>query len=102
MKHKIRSTAALLLALCMALSLAGCGDNGGSTSEKPADGGTAQTPEYVYTASFTTLFKNSEDFPSPKAVTGDGFYTVAREKVGENIPEGAVPDYEGQFDVFAP
>ena len=102
MKHKIRSAAALLLALCMALGLAGCGDKGGSTSEKPADGGTAQTPEYVYTASFTTLFKNSEDFPSPKAVTGDGFYAVGREKVGENIPEGAVPDYEGQFDVFAP
>lgn len=102
MKHKIRSAAALLLALCMALSFAGCGDKGGSKSEESADGGTAQTPEYVYTASFTNLLNNSEEAPNLKAMTNDGFYAVGNEKIGENIPEGAKPEYEGQFDVYAP
>lgn len=102
MKRTLRNAAALLLALCMMLSLTACGDGGSTGSEKSLTGGTPQNPEYVYTASFTSLRKNSEDFSIPKAVTDEGFYTVGSEKTGENIPEGAKPEYEGQYDVYGP
>lgn len=99
MKLTVRKTAALLLVLCMLPALAACGD---TDSAKTPDGDTAQNPEYVYTASFTNLRKNSEDFSMPKAVTDEGFYTTGSEKIGENIPEGVKPEYEGQYDVYAP
>ena len=35
-------------------------------------------------------------------MTADGFYSVGNEKVGNNTPEGVTPDYEGQYDVYAP
>lgn len=100
MKLTVRKAAALLLVLCVLLALAACGD--GDDSTKGPDGGTAQNPEYVYTASYKNLRKNSEDFSMPKAVTDEGFYTTGSEKIGENIPEGVKPEYEGQYDVYAP
>ena len=28
-------------------------------------------------------------------------YATSNEKIGENIPEGVTPEYEGQYDVYA-
>ena len=34
-------------------------------------------------------------------MTADGMYATSNEKIGENIPEGVTPEYEGQYDVYA-
>ncbi len=36
-----------------------------------------------------------------RAMTADGMYATSNEKIGENIPEGVTPEYEGQYDVYA-
>ena len=104
MKHKFRSCAALLMALCMVFSLAACGQSGSTGSDTKPSGtkNTEPTPEFVYSASFTKLRENSKDDSQPQTVTADGFYSVGNEKVGDNTPEGVTPDYEGQYDVYAP
>lgn len=104
MKHKFRSCTALLMALCMVFSLAACGQSGSTGSDTKPSGtkNTEPTPEFTYTASFTKLRENSKDDSQPQTVTADGFYSVGNEKVGDNTPEGVTPDYEGQYDVYAP
>ena len=104
MKHKFRSCTALLMALCMVFSLAACGQSGSTGSDTKPSGtkNTEPTPEFVYSASFTKLRENSKDNSQPQTVTADGFYSVGNEKVGDNTPEGVTPDYEGQYDVYAP
>lgn len=104
MKIKSRSIIALLLALVMALSLAACGKQeetgktpGGSKTETNTD-----TPEFVYTAEYKELSsgEGGRGGLSPLAFTDDGFYASSSEKVGEDIPEGATVEYEGQYDVY--
>ena len=104
MKHKFRSCAALLMALCMIFSLAACGQSGstGSDTKQTGTKNNEPAPEFTYTASFTKLRENSKDDSQPQTVTAGGFYSVGNEKVGDNTPEGVTPDYEGQYDVYAP
>ena len=90
----------LLLALAMCLSLAACGKSGGES--KPADKNEAveETPEFVYTAEYTSFVKDTENYLSFRGYTEEGFYVSSMEKIGENIPEGVTPRYEGEYDVY--
>lgn len=99
MKIRYKSIIALLLALAMALSLAACGSKEEGEKNPGGNKTETETPEYVYTAEFKEL-GTSENSLSVQAFTGDGFYATSYEKVGENIPEGATPEYEGQYDVY--
>ena len=62
MKHKFRSCAALLMALCMVFSLAACGQSGstGSDTKQTVKNNNEPTPEFTYTASFTKLRENTQ------------------------------------------
>lgn len=93
-----RNCIAMLLVLAMCLSLAACGgDKTESKSEKP---GTTPAPEFVYAAEFTDFMTDQENYVSPSVYTDDGFYATSYEKVGEKIPEGVTPQWEGQYDVY--
>lgn len=95
---KKRNCIAMLLALAMCFSLAACGGDGAeSKSEKP---GATPAPEFVYASEFTDFLTDQESYISPSVFTEDGFYATSYEKVGENIPEGVTPEYEGQYDVY--
>lgn len=101
MKIKFKSFLALFLALAMAFSFAACGKggDGGKTPAKPGND-KAETPEYVYNAEFKPLESISSDgYLNVMLFTDEGFYASCYEKVGENIPEGATVEYEGQYDV---
>ena len=87
----------LVLALCMLLSLAACGKGGDEPAKSEAP---EETPEFVYTAEYKTLVDGTENFLSFRGYTDEGFYVSSMEKTGENIPEGVVPRYEGQYDVY--
>ena len=99
MRKHIRAALALLLALVMALSLAACG----KSSEQPQTGEETAQPgsdELVYTADYATLSTKNGGSYNIQLFTDEGFYATTREKVGEKIPEGAVKEYEGQYDVY--
>ena len=77
MKNRIKSLAALIMALCIIFSLAACG--GGSGNEKSDSGKSSDsepTPEFTYTSSFKSLRSDSKDDSRPQATTADGFYCV--------------------------
>ena len=95
---KYRKMLCLLLALSMCLSLAACGKGGEESAAKnePVE----ETPEFVYTAEYKTLVKDSKNFLQFRGYTDEGFYVSSMEKTGENIPEGVTPRYEGQYDVY--
>ena len=101
MRKTFRSVMALLMVCAMAFGFAACGstENGGETSAAPSPTA-AQQDEYVYSAKFTTLAENDTRYLYPRIHTDDGFYATSYEKVGEDIPEGAVLEYEGQYDVY--
>lgn len=84
----------------MCLSLAACGSSGqpGTANTKKDQ---EPTPEYVYTAEYKDLTQNRENYLNICAMTADGMYATSNEKIGENIPEGVTPEYEGQYDVYA-
>ena len=90
----------LILAVVMCLSLAACGSSGqpGTANTKKDQ---EPTPEYVYTAEYKDLTQNRENYLNICAMTADGMYATSNEKIGENIPEGVTPEYEGQYDVYA-
>jgi len=87
-----RRVVSLLLCAVMLLGLAACG-----SKEKEQD---AETPEFVYVSSYAPLSTGSDSYFNPRAFNDDGFYSIVYEKVGENIPEGVVPEWEGQYDVY--
>ena len=89
----------LILAVVMCLSLAACGSSGqpGTVNTKKDQ---EPTPEYVYTAEYKDLTQNRENYLNICAMTADGMYATSNEKIGENIPEGVTPEYEGQYDVY--
>lgn len=103
MKNRIKSLAALIMALCIIFSLAACG--GGSGNEKSDSGKSSDsepTPEFTYTSSFKSLRSDSKDDSRPQATTADGFYCVGQEKVGEKDADGKPAEYEGQYDIYEP
>ena len=105
---KLKSAIALILALVMALSLAACGkgsetakttDSPGASSA-PNSVDNAEHPDYVYSAQFKALDISTAHGISVYGGNDAGVYISWAEKVGEEIPEGAVPEYEGQYDVY--
>ena len=94
----------LILAAVMCLGLAACGGGQGSSGQNGGQNGNndpEQTPEYVYTADYKELFSGRESYMNICRYTEDGMYATSNEKIGENIPEGVTPQYEGQYDVYA-
>ena len=94
MKKSMKSMLALFLALVLMLGLSACGKQ----SEEEAAPEETATPEFVYTAEYKSIEGNS--YMSPRVFTEDGFYVTSNEKVGVKVPEGAVIEYEGQYDVY--
>ena len=90
----------LLLALVMCLSLAACGKSGDEASSAPTKAEVEEHPEFVYTAEYRTLVEGTKNYLSVRGYTDDGFYVSSMEVIGENIPEGVTPRFEGEFDVY--
>lgn len=101
MKKMKRILAVLLVAL-MALGLCACGDKDGGNKGSGAAPANTPAPEFVYNATYTGI-KNSvqNNWLTPNLCTDKGFYSSTQEKIGENIPEGVTPEWEGQYDVWA-
>lgn len=98
MKRKLTTKiTAMLLVLVMAVSLCACGSS--SADKNGSKTGTEETPAYVYSADFQTILTGSERSFEPRGFTANGLYATSYEKVGEDIPEGATVEYEGQYDV---
>lgn len=103
MKRKIRALLALLLIPALMLSLAACGKQAGEEKGNDRD---KDNPEeiadtgFVYASEYNSLKLDSASYMQPLYFTGEGYYASYSEKVGEEIPEGAVIEYEGQFDIF--
>ncbi|MBQ6926925.1 MAG: extracellular solute-binding protein [Oscillospiraceae bacterium] len=97
---RIKNTVCLLLALAMCLSLAACGSSGGSASTATPAPTESAAPELVYVSEFKKFLDDSENYVSIRSYGEDGIYFSSWEKVGENVPEGAKPQYEGQYDVY--
>lgn len=93
MKGYLRSALALLMALLMVLSLAAC-----AKTESPAEP-QEESPAYAYAADYQRIESDSRSLTA-RCFTDEGFYAVSMEKVGEAIPEGVEPEYEGQYDVY--
>ena len=105
MRKPTKKIIALLLMLAMALSLAACGStDSGSTAAKDTSAKAEATPapEFAYKAEFKNLTSDMPDGIAPLVMNDSGIYVATREKVGENIPDGAVPEYEGQYDIYEP
>lgn len=96
---KLKSVIALILALVMALSLAACG-KGGDDANTPNKPDNTEHPEFVYTAEFKPMDMNVDRGMSVYGGSDAGVYISWSEKVGEEIPEGATVEYEGQYDVY--
>ena len=97
---KKKNIVCLLLALAMGLSLAACGSSGGSANTATPAPTESAAPELVYVSDFKKLLDDSENYVSIRSYSDDGIYYSSWEKVGENIPEGVKPQYEGQYDVY--
>lgn len=97
-----KRTLALLLAVASMVTLAACGtaDNGDSTAGggKSEFAGTDEAAEYVSAAEFTEIPETHGGI-APLCMTEEGLYYAVKEKVGDATPEGAVAEYEGQYDV---
>lgn len=103
MKFTKRIISALLVC-CVLLTLCACGSGNGQRTSPSADPENAGTqPELVYAAEHKPL-GNMDEFLncSPYCPIEDGFYVSYNEKVGEQIPDGVTPEYEGQYDTLEP
>ena len=101
----------LIAALCLCL-LAGCGGKSGGTEKdggstaNPGGSGTnpSAAPEqdtYVYTAEYIPLKENLGGFGGGSLTYCDGkLLTSTYGVIGDNTPEGVVPEYEGQYSVY--
>lgn len=108
MRFVIKKFTALLLAAVMILGLAACGNSGADSAGKTAANSSkadkaAETPapEFGYKAEFKD-FELGGSYDSGYSVicmSDGGVYCQRPEKVGENIPEGVTPEYEGQYDI---
>ena len=101
MNNRFRNIVCLILAIVMCLSLTACGSSGKTESGAEKSETPAETPEYVYASEFSTLMKNTKDYINVRHCTDKGMYYSSWEKVGEAIPEGVIPRYEGEYDVYS-
>ena len=103
----------LSLALCLVMifSLAACGKTEQpagieeaaetSSTETPAPSDTGTASGYAWKSSFLTISSDTEYPVQPVLFTDDGFYATGQIKLGrQEVPEGTVEEYEGQFDVY--
>ncbi len=118
-KTKRILTLILAAVLCLSLvgSLAGCKknetpadpgssaeptDNGGKGGNGGSGNGGSATPApdtYVYNAKFIPVGGMNNGI-NPLACRNGRILGTCWEKIGENIPEGATLEYEGQYDVY--
>ena len=106
---------AAVLFLGLLGTLAGCNQNpapepAGINTPSPtpansANDGTdvsaAPDPDtYVYHAEFVPLSGGGRNGFTPYACRSGRILAGCYEKIGENIPEGATPEYEGQYDLY--
>ncbi len=119
-KAKKILTLILIAVLCLSLlaSLAGCDKNktsdpakntaaptdnngGGKSGEGGRKGGSAtpQPDTYVYNAKFIPVEGLSNGL-NPLACQNGRILGSSWEKIGENIPEGVTPEWEGQYYVY--
>ncbi len=98
-----------VLALTALLSLAACGKPAENTAlqdkSAPAEVSSTEEPaaEYAYTASFRDVDLgecSSVQYLNPSFYTDEAIFTIGSERVRKDIPEGAVEEYEGQYDVY--
>ena len=115
-------TILLAAILCLSLlgSMAGCKkndtpepdpaqptNNGGGNGGNGGNGGgnnnggsaTPASDTYVYNAKLIPL-EGMENGGSLLACRSDRLLASCWEKIGENIPEGVTPEYEGEYDVY--
>lgn len=102
MKRNFKRMTALLLTLIMALSLCACGSSSDNAGKNGASSTAAEEhPAYVYSTDFVTLADGMEYSLTPRLFASNGFYATSYEKIGEReIPEGVVPEYEGEYDIY--
>lgn len=102
--EKMKRIIAIFMVAVMALGLCACGDSGSSDESSKGGNAASETPapEFVYNAEYTSV-KNTgaNNWLNANLYTDKGFYSSTQEKVGENIPEGVTPEWEGQYDVWA-
>lgn len=101
MNKRITKLISLFLTLAMLVCLCACGNKGegGQNDPKPGKNEPEETPEFTYVASYKSLGKSNNGL-YPDLFTKDGFYSQTSEKVGNNTPEGVVPEWEGQYDIY--
>ncbi len=102
MKKTFRNLLCLVLAFCMALSLAACGSKG-EEEKKPGDSGTKDTqahPDFAYTAKFSPIGGENINYIRFLSLDNDGLFCAVDKKVGTEVPEGAKVEFEGQYDVY--
>lgn len=90
----IKQYLALLLAAAMVFTLAACGDTNVEETE---------APEFVYKATYQDLNTNgvNSSYFYPTLVTGDGFYCLIGEVVGQReLEEGETLEWDGQLDIY--
>ena len=102
MKKNFKTLLCLVLALCMALSLAACGGSGNEEKQPGSTGKNenAAHPEFVYTAKFSPVGGDDDRYIRFLGMSEDGIYCTTERKVGTAVPEGAKVEYEGQYDVY--
>ncbi len=110
-KKIFRIMITLVLALSLLFSLSACGDKSESGKEsadqKGENAGNKQegtvpenTPEFVYVPEYKKIEGSFQNSFYNSQCTSDGIIAMTQQKVGENIPEGVTPEYEGQYDVW--
>lgn len=102
MKKRFKNLLCLVLALCMALSLAACGSKG-EEEKKPGKPGANENevhPDFVYTAKFSTIGGEDINYIRFLNLDEDGLFCAIEKKVGTEVPEGAKVEFEGQYDVY--
>ena len=94
-----------ILALAMVLSLCACGkidvpEFPGLPGKSDSSSQSGDTPEYTYTSTYGTIDIDSENYMRVLAYTDSGFYATYEEVVGDETPDGVVPEYEGQYWIY--
>ena len=105
----------VVLFLSLLWTLTGCHKNpapesGGISTPGPAPANSASdgtessaappTDTYVYHAEFVPVSVGGRNGFTPFACRNGRILAGCDEKIGENIPEGAKPEYEGQYDIY--
>lgn len=88
----------LVIVIIMIFSLTGCGDTLPTITKKSVD--TTPIPEFTYVSTCKDISTSISEYLSIMCFTDDGFYATYSEVVGDNTPEGIIPDYEGEYWIY--